>query len=73
MVLKTGSNRPVQPWTDAVPGPILWKNQKFRKIDQKPKTDDSIIRTVNRSSWTDFGPIPLITKLHRFGSKFSLS
>ena len=57
MVLKTGPDRPVQPGTGALSGPVLWKNRKFRKIGQKPETGGSIIRTANRISWTGFGPV----------------
>ena len=37
MVLKTGLDRPVQPGTGTLSGPVLWKNRKFKKISQKPK------------------------------------
>ena len=70
MVLKTGSDRPVQLGIGPLSGSVLWKNRKFRKISQKPKTSGSTIRTANRSGWTGFGPVPLITKLHRFGLSF---
>ena len=70
MVLKTGSDRPVQPGTSTLFGPVLQKNQKFRKNRQKPKTGGLTVKTANRSGWTGFGPIPLIPKLHRFGLLF---
>ena len=67
MVLKTGSDRPVQPGTGVQSGPVRWKNWKIRKMGQKPETASSTIKTANRSGWTGFVPVPLITKLHRFG------
>ena len=67
MVLKTGPDRPVQPGTGVQSGPVSWKNRKIRKMGQKPETASSTIKTANRSGWTGFGPVPLITKLHRFG------
>ena len=57
MVLKTGPDRPVQPWTGIVSGPVLWKNRKFRKIGQKPEIGGSTIIIANRSDWTGFGCI----------------
>ena len=53
MVLTTGPDRPVQPvqsGTDVSSGPVLLKNQKFGKSNQKPKTTDSTLKTVNRHS-----------------------
>ena len=70
MVLKTGSDRPVQPETSTLFSPVLQKNQKFRKNRQKPETGGLTVKTANRSGWTGFGPIPLIPKLHRFGLLF---
>ena len=70
MVLKTGSDRPVQPGTSTLFGPVLQKNQKFRKNRQKPETGGLIVKIANRSGWIDFGPVPLIPKLHRFGLLF---
>ena len=67
MVLKTGPDRPVQPRTGVQSSPVRWKNRKIRKMGQKPETAGSTIKTANRSGWTSFGPVPLITKLHRFG------
>ena len=67
MVLKTGPDRPVQPRTGVQSSPVRWKNRKIRKMGQKPETAGSTIKTANRSGWTGFGPVPLITKLHRFG------
>jgi hypothetical protein len=73
MVLKTGPDRPVQPvqpQTGAQSGPVLQKNRKNGKIDQKPETAGSTGKTANRSGWTGFGPVRLIPKLHRFGLLF---
>ena len=70
MVLKIGPNRLVQPGTGALSGPILWKNRKFRKIGQKLETGGSTVKTTNRSGWTSFGPVWLISKLRRFGLFF---
>ena len=33
---------------------------------KKPKTGGLTMKTMNWSDWTDFGLVPLITKLHRF-------
>jgi hypothetical protein len=68
MVLKTGPDRPVQPGTGIQSGPVLLKNRKIKKIGQKPETAGSTIKTANRSGWTGFSPVPLIPKLHRYGS-----
>ena len=70
MVLKTGPDRPVQPGTGTLSGPVLWKNRKFKKNRQKPETGGSTVKTANRSGWTGFGPVPLIPKLHRFSLLF---
>uniref|UniRef100_A0A2N9G3T0 Uncharacterized protein n=1 Tax=Fagus sylvatica TaxID=28930 RepID=A0A2N9G3T0_FAGSY len=48
MVLKTGPDRPVQPGTGVQSGPILLKNRKSGKSDQKPKTAGSTMKTANR-------------------------
>ena len=76
MVLKTGSDRPVQPvqpGTGVQSGPVLLKNRKSEKSNQKPETVGSIVKTANRHGWTGFGPVQLLTKLYRFGLVFSLS
>ena len=57
MVLKTKSDRPVQLGIGVLSSLILLKNWKFEKSDQKPKTDGSTVKTANRHSWTDFGPV----------------
>jgi hypothetical protein len=48
MVLKTGPDRPVQLGTGVQSGPVLLKNRKSRKSDQKPETADSTVKTANR-------------------------
>jgi class 3 adenylate cyclase len=51
MVLKTGPDRPVQPVqpeTGVSSGPVLLKNRKSKKNDQKPETAGSTVKTANR-------------------------
>jgi hypothetical protein len=47
MVLKTGPDWSVQLLTGVLSGSVLWKNQKFGKNGQKPKTDSSTVKTAN--------------------------
>ena len=73
MVLKTKpdqSVQQVQSWIGALSSSFLWKNRKLGKIGQKPKTNGLTVKTANWSSWTGFGPVPLIPKLRRFYSFF---
>ena len=70
MVLKTGSDWPVQPRTSVQFGSVLWKNRKLGKNGQKPETGGLTVKTANRTSWIGFGPVPVIPKLSRFCSFF---
>ena len=54
MVLKTGPDRPVQPWTSLYPGPVSWKNRKFKKYQKKSVTGGLIGVTGNRPDPTGF-------------------
>ena len=54
MVLKTGPDRPVQPWTGLYTGPVMWKIQKFNKNQEKPVTGGLIGITGDRNDRTGY-------------------